>query len=107
MSNTSTGAQYAWAHLEGEKAVTHRPLQTGDAVYDRDGQPWTFLSVSRKAVGNSTGRVAVSRPCADAYDNGHGGRECVHMWHRDGIERSEYFPSVFGLYLGLANGEEA
>lgn len=107
MSNTSTGAQYAWAHLEGEKAVTHRPLQTGDAVYDRDGQPWTFLSVSRKAVGNSTGRVRVYQYCPSAVQSHRNERTCVHPGHYNGKINREFFPSVFGLYLGLANGEEA
>jgi hypothetical protein len=99
--------QYAWTHLEGEKAPSGRHLMTGDTVYSFRGEEWTFESVSRGAYGSSSGRVAVSRPCPDAYDTSGGGRECVHMWHRYGIDRAEYFPSVFGLYLGDAEGNEA
>lgn len=100
--------QYAWATgMDGERAPLGRALVRGDKIYSFRGEEFTFEGVDRPAYGNSSGRVAVSRPCADAYDNGHGGLECVHMWHRDGIERMDYFPSVFGLYLGDAEGNEA
>jgi hypothetical protein len=99
--------QYAWAHLEGEQAVSHRALVRGDVVYSVGGEPWYFGSVSRPAYGNSSGRVSVYRTCPDAYTTSNGSQECVHVWHRNGIDTQEYFPSVFGLYLGDAEGNEA
>lgn len=96
--------QYAWRvnPLPGQDHVIN-----GETVISFRGESFTFEGVSRGAYGNSSGRVAVSRLCADAYDNGHGGHDCVHMWHREGIERDDFFPSVFDLYLGDENGVEA
>lgn len=105
--STDIDTQYAWTHLEGEKAPTHRHLMAGDTVYDRDGTPWTFDRVSRKAYGNSTGRVQVSQYCPSAVQSRHNGRTCVHPGHYNGKIVREFFPSVFGLYLGTENGEEA
>jgi len=94
-------AQYAYHCGSGERVTV------GEEIVSFRGEHWTYAGVGRPAGGNSTGRVAVMRDCSDAYDNGHGGRECVHMWHRDGVERTEYFPSVFDLFLGDVNGVEA
>lgn len=99
--------QYAWTHLEGEQAVSHRALQRGDTIYSFRGEAFTFEGVTRPAYGNSSGRVAASRPCPESHETATGGRECTHCWHRNGIEWDEFFPSVFGLYLGDEKGEEA
>lgn len=98
--------QFAWTHLEGERAVSDRALKTGDVVYSFRGEAWSFVRVSREAAGNSTGRVQVERFCPDGHAVGNGW-ECDHSWHRGGIETGEYYPSVFGLYLGDAEGEQA
>ena len=97
--------QYAWTRPENGMAAVR--LQRGDSLTSSWGEQWFFEGVSQPARGNSSGRVAVSKECSDAYDNGYGGRECVHMWHRNGIERMDYYPSVFELYLGDAEGNEA
>lgn len=88
---------------ENDHAV---PLHRGDVVTSFRGEDYTFEGVTRPAYGNSSGRVVVSRPCPEAYDTD-GGRTCPHMWHRDGIERREYFPAVFDLYLGTLTGDPA
>lgn len=63
----------------------------GDLINDFRGETWTFEGVSREAEGNSEGRVAVSAACEDV--------PCRHTWHRDGIERRDFYPSVFELSL--------
>lgn len=80
---------------------TGRMVQKGDLIESFRGETWTFESASRPAEGNSTGRVLVSAACGD------GVTPCAHMWHTDGIERREFFPSVFRLYLGTEDGSEA
>jgi hypothetical protein len=97
--------QYAWTRPEGGMANVR--LQQGDSVVSFRGEQWFFEGVSQHAVGNSAGRVSVSRLCADAYTTSNGQQDCPHMWHRNGIERQDFFPSVFGLYLGNAEGAEA
>ena len=77
--------------------TTGRQITQGDLLQGSRDETWTFEGVGRPAEGNSTGRVAVSAACED----------CDHFWHRDGIEQREFFPSVFGLYLGDANGVKA
>lgn len=104
--NNSLPQQYAYRRPEDDKSEI-LALVPGDQVTSFRGEHWTFEGVARPAYGNSSGRVAVSRLCPDSYENGHGGRECVHMWHRDGIDREEFFPSVFDLYLGDRAGNEA
>lgn len=86
--------QYAYRRDTGER------VQKGDLL-DSRGDTWTFEGVSRKAYGNSSGRVLVSAVC------GYGLVPCMHSWHRDGIETREFFPHVFGLYLGYENGDQA
>lgn len=86
-------AQYAYHRDSGERVAVGEELDQGG---------WVYRGVDRPAYGNSTGRVGVSRVCPDAVDG-----ECPHMWHRDGVQRREFFPSVFGLYLGDAEGNEA
>lgn len=93
MRGPASLAQYAYHRESGER------VERGE-VMDHDG--WVYVGVDRPAYGNSSGRVAVVRPCPDAVDG-----ECVHMWHRGGVERREFFPSVFGLYLGDVDGNEA
>lgn len=83
-------------------ANTHHRVERGDLVESFRGETWTFEGVDRPAYGNSEGRVAVSAAC-DAGSDG----QCPHTWHRDGIERREFYPSVFGLYLADASGEPA
>lgn len=97
--------QYAWT--DPTDGMANVMLHRGDKVVSFRGEEFTFEGVDRYAYGSSEGRVAVSRRCSQAYDNGHGGTECPHIWHRDGIDRQEYFPSVFGLYLGDAHGVKA
>lgn len=75
-------------------------LQAGDLLHGSRGDTWTFDRVSRPAYGNSTGRVQVSAACGDGIT------PCTHRWHPDGIETREFFPSVFNLYLGDAEGNE-
>lgn len=53
------------------------------------GEEWTLEGVSRAPEGSSTGSIEVSRPCID----------CDHYWHADGIERGEYYPSVFSVRI--------
>lgn len=80
-------------------------LVPGQLVTSFRGERWEFAGVSRQAQGASTGRVAVQRLCPSAYHVGTGdAHECPHMWHRNGMERSEYFPSVFNLYLSTEAG---
>lgn len=98
--------QYAYrvSPLPGQTHVIN-----GEPVISFRGETWTFVRVSRPAVGNSSGRILVRRPCPDAYDRSPsqgGGRECVHMWHPGGVETGEYFPHVFDLYLGDESGRE-
>lgn len=88
--------QYAFRIPEDDKSELF-PLVKGDLVESFRGETWTFEGVSREARGNSSGRVLVSAACED----------CTHPWHRDGIERREFFPSVFDLYLGNEKGEKA
>lgn len=105
MSNNTLPQQYAWTRpVNGMASVR---LQRGDSITSFRGEQWFYEGVETPAYGNSEGRVAVSRECPDTYDNGNGGRECVHMWHREGIERTAYYPSVFGLYLADDKGCEA
>lgn len=80
-------------------AETHERIQRNQVVTSFRGDEWIFKGVDRPAYGNSSGRVAVSRTCPDAYTTSGGAQECPHMWHRNGIDREEFFPSVFGLYL--------
>jgi hypothetical protein len=91
---TTLPEQYAYTRDTGER------VEPG-ALLESRGETWTFESVSRQAYGNSTGRVLVSAACGDGLT------PCAHAWHIDGIERREFFPHVFNLYLGLENGEEA
>lgn len=111
MSSISTETQYAFRVSSRELPGTPKavPLQPGDTVVSFRGEAWTFEGVARKAYGSSTGRVAVTRRCPDAYTTLVEGDvwECPHMWHRDGMDRQELFPSVFNLYLGTENGDEA
>ena len=109
MSNNTLPQQYAYRESAKDLPADDRPspLHRGDVVTSFRGEDFTFEGVSRPAYGNSSGRVAVSRVCPDAYTNENGVRECPHMWHRGGIDRQEFFPSVFGLYLGDAEGNEA
>lgn len=79
-----------------------RPIEAGDILTSGGGEQWAFECVSRPAAGHSTGRVTLYRQCPDAR---HG--ECPHFWHRNGVEEREFFPSVFDLFLGLADGTEA
>ena len=74
---------------------TGKRVHDGDLVLDGTGQPWRFERVSRDAEGSSTGRVLVSRVCGDVDEYG----ECSHFWHHNGRQVSEYFPTVFSLYL--------
>lgn len=107
--------QYAWHRPLGPVAeeiaeavdAVRRPVQRDQVVYDMRGETWFFKGVSRKAYGNSTGRVAVSRTCPDAYTTSNGQQDCPHPWHRNGMVTDEFYPSVFGLYLGDAAGNEA
>lgn len=102
---TALPAQYAYTR-EGNKRVRLNTILTSFR-----GEEWMFKGIARQAYGNSSGRVSMARPCPDAYETG--GHtpstmlDCPHMWHRNGIEKSEFSPSVFELYLGLENGEEA
>ena len=100
----TTMTQYAWTKPENGMARVR--LQDGDSLTSFRGEQWFFVRVSRPAQGNSTGRVTVKRDCPNAYRTMCGARECVHMWHHGGVETTEYFPSVFGLYLGDAEGNE-
>jgi len=102
MSNTE---QYAWTHLEGDPR-SERPVQRDQVVYSASGEAWYFKGVTLPAYGNSSGRVSVSRTCPDAYTASSGVQECPHMWHRNGIDTQEFFPHVFGLYLGDSEGNE-
>ncbi len=101
----STEQQYAWT--DPTDGMANVMLHRGDKVVSFRGEEYAFEGVARPAQGNSTGRVAVSRECPDAYDNGRGGIDCPHMWHVAAIERDDYFPSVFSLYLGDENGVKA
>lgn len=83
--------QYAYRRDTGER------VERGALLQGARDETWTFEGVSRKAYGHSTGRVLVSAACED----------CTHSWHVDGIEKREFFPHVFGLYLGLADGTQA
>jgi len=78
-------------------ADTHERVEKGALVQSFRDETWTFEGVSRPAGGNSTGRVAVSAACPD----------CDHHWHRDGIDRQDFLPSVFDLYLGYEDGTKA
>jgi hypothetical protein len=106
--------QYAWARpgspafedIATAIGAGREPLCRGVEVHDFRGQPWFFGGVSRPAYGNSSGRVSVYRTCPDAYTASNGAQECPHMWHRNGIDQQEFFPHVFGLYLGDAQGNE-
>jgi hypothetical protein len=98
---TTLPTQYAYTReIPGHQTGGIR-VQEGDLLHDSRGETWTFESVSRQAYGNSTGRVLVSAACGDGLT------PCAHAWHINGIERREFFPHVFNLYLGLENGEEA
>lgn len=68
----------------------------GTLLQSGSDETWTFVGVGRKAYGNSSGRVTVEAACED----------CDHFWHPNGIETREFFPHVFGLYLGDAEGNE-
>lgn len=92
--------QYAFRIPEDDKSELF-PLVKGDLVESSKGKTWTFESVSREAHGNSSGRVLVSAACDDSE-----GGYCHHLWHRDGIEQREFFPSVFDLYLGDEKGNQ-
>lgn len=96
MSN-DIAEQYAFDRTSGNQVFPGQTIQSS-----RD-ETWTFERVSRKAYGNSTGRVLVSAACEG--EQGYG--DCEHSWHKNGIETREFFPSVFDLYLGLADGTEA
>lgn len=72
----------------------------GALVESFRGETWTFEGIAREAHGNSSGRVRVSAAC-----EGSNGLHCTHMWHRDGIEVREVFPSVFDLYLATEKSE--
>jgi hypothetical protein len=93
--------QYAFRRPEDDKSELF-PLVKGDLVHDHRGDTWTFEAVSREAYGNSSGRVLVSAACEDSN-----GGYCHHLWHKDGMETREFFPHVFDLYLGYANGDQA
>ncbi len=97
--------QYAWTRPENGSARVQ--LQRGDSITSFRGVQWFYEGVETPAQGNSEGRVAVSRECSDSYATGYGGRDCPHIWHHGGQERTSYYPSVFGLYLGTADGSEA
>lgn len=93
--------QYAFRRPEDDKSEVS-PLVPGDLVESNRGETWTFVAVSREAHGNSSGRVLVTAACEDSN-----GGYCHHLWHRDGMETREFFPHVFGLYLGHENGDPA
>lgn len=103
MSTISTDEQYAWRvnPLPGQDHVI-----SGETLISFRGETWVFKGVSRKAYGNSTGRVLVERFCPGGHAVGFGW-ECSHFWHENGIETREFFPSVFELYLGTEDGTEA
>jgi hypothetical protein len=104
----SSEEQFAYKREDRTKFSAERfPLVRGQAVTSGRGESWFFGGVSRGAYGNSSGRVRVYRTCPDAYTASSGAQDCPHMWHRNGIDVQEYFPSVFGLYLGDAEGNEA
>ena len=102
-------AQYAYK-VSAQELSPHdspRPVQRDQLVTSFRGEDWFFKGVSRKAYGSSEGRISVSRTCPDAYTTSNGQQDCPHMWHVNGVDTQEYYPSVFGLYLGLENGEDA
>lgn len=89
--------QYAWrkSSLPGQDHVIE-----GEPVISFRGDTYTYIGVSRKAYGNSTGRVLVTRPCSHDDHTSPGLSWCK------GEDRREFFPSVFDLYLGDAEGNE-
>ncbi len=80
------------------------PLQKGDPVVSFRGDDYVYEGIASYAGGGSSGRVCVTRQCAE-YDPEAG--ECSHHWHREGIERNYFFPFVVGLYLGTEDGTPA
>lgn len=81
------------------------PVQVapGDTITSFREEEWTFVRVSRKAYGNSSGRIHARRLCPD-FRRELG--ECPHFWHSDDQEQADFFPHVFGLYLGDHRGNE-
>lgn len=63
---------------------TGEVIDPGTDVETFRGETWRFECISRTPDGASTGRVLLSAACEG----------CTHAWHRDGIERREFFPSV-------------
>lgn len=102
--STDIATQYAFPV---DPRPGHGHIEHGEAVVSFRGDSWTYTGVARKAYGNSEGRVSVQRRCPDAVDVPGGDPVCTHMWHYGGVEKREFFPSVFGLHLGTENGEEA
>lgn len=102
---SDTQPQYAfrsgdyWSKVGQEAPAEPVRVEPGTLVNSFRGETWTFERVSRKAYGNSTGRILVSAACDDVV--------CRHSWHKDGIVEREFYPSVFDLYLGTADGTEA
>lgn len=94
-----TTAQYAWAHLEGEKAPTDRALVAGDKIYDREGAQWVFEAVV-------INHVRAFMYCPASVPSRRRGRTCAHPRHMDGRIVRVLPPSDFGLYLGGAEGDE-
>lgn len=93
--------QHAYSRETGREV--HRDQQ----VTSFRGETWIFKGIDREAYGSSSGRVAVSRTCPDAYTTSNGQQDCPHPWHRNGMVTDGFYPSVFGLYLGDAAGNEA
>lgn len=88
-----------WSKTGQEAPAEPVRVEPGTLINNFRGETWTYEGVSRKAYGNSSGRITVSAACDDT--------PCRHADHRNGIERRAFYPSVFDLYLGTADGTEA
>jgi len=99
--NNDIPVQYAYDRESGKRVLRDQ------AIEDFRGEQWFFKGVDQQAHSGSGGKIAVTRTCPDAYTTSNGQQDCPHSWHRNGVETGWYYPSVFELYLGLENGEEA
>lgn len=66
-------------------------IEPGHALHDGRGEAWSYVSVTRLPEGNSTGRIFVERECGHVKEDG----DCEGAYWCQGMERREFFPSVF------------
>ncbi|MFD8018900.1 hypothetical protein ACFV6G_00485 [Streptomyces lavendulae] len=73
--------------------ATGNEIKPGDPVKTFQEEEYTFSMISRRAEGNSTGRVIITRPCE------HSEADHKELYWCRGVDEPEVFPSVINARI--------